>query len=589
MDRLYRIPRKWWMATPLAALLLVAWLITPSEQLSDEAVLADENIYPPSLLAPKSSFQTVAFSLEPAKSFTLDHDVPSPDPELQHLPGVETTPHEEQHDDNLRHAPPVEPEELELSLADDSAEETPAEFAAGLLPELRRTPAVTQNLAPKPDLAEDGAVGGDIFEQDDDIAAEDDIFEQAVEDNSAYLDVAPPASESIPYDLQTAHEHRHMHEAAADEVSDDEAAAGGPIADSESTESFEPTSSGLESDSPAVPPSILRENISFPEFDDAPPEIEQEAASRPLPNFGMSDQQLVSLSRTADRIIEAGVRLAARGATYSARTEFVMALRMIAQGLDAQEGGKQHSKALSAAFRAMRESEGFTPRGVNMEADIDMAILIAAHRTPVLKSVAAANLTPMVAIQSYYTYAQDQFALAGGRVGAASHALFSLGKLQQSKHGAEQGQKLQAAKAMAFHQSALLVDARNHLAANELGVLLAQYEQWDDARRMLLHSVSVAPIPETWHNLAVVHQRLGQTDLAHRAQYEEGQLRLARNTGPSASDPNAAVRWVSPEKFARSNPRPGAPPKPQTARRGPTAQPPKNAARPAKSKKWGWW
>ncbi len=572
MDRLYRIPRKWWMATPLAALLLAAWLITPSEQLSDEAVLADENAYPPGLLAPKSSFQTVAFSLEPAKSFTPDHDLASPAPELQHLPGVETTPHEEQHDDNLRHAPPVEPEELELSLADDSAEETPAEFAAGLLPELRRTPAVAQNLAPKQDLAEDVAVAGDIAE-------EDDIFEQAVEDNSAYLDVAPPASESIPYDLQSAHEHRHMHEAAA----------GGTMADSESTENIEPTSSGLESDSPPVPPSISRENISFPEFDDAPPEVEHEAARQPLPNFGMSDQQLVSLSRTADRIIEAGVRLAARGATYSARTEFVMALRMIAQGLDAQEGGKQHSQALSAAFRAMRESEGFTPRGVNMEADIDMAILIAAHRTPVLKSVAAANLTPMVAIQSYYTYAQDQFALAGGRVGAASHALFSLGKLQQSKHGAEQGQKLQAAKAMAFHQSALLVDARNHLAANELGVLLAQYEQWDDARRMLLHSVSVAPIPETWHNLAVVHQRLGQTDLAQRAQYEEGQLRLARNTGPNVSDPNAAVRWVSPEKFAQSNPRPGAPPKPQTARRGPNAQPPKNAARPAKSKKWGWW
>jgi len=105
-------------------------------------------------------------------------------------------------------------------------------------------------------------------------------------------------------------------------------------------------------------------------------------------------------------------------------------------------------------------------------------------------------------------------------------------------------------QAIVFHQAALATDGGNWLAANELGVLLARYGQLADARRLLLHSVSVHPHVEGWHNLAIVHGRLGETDLAQRAEHER-QL-LARLGGKSSAESSEMVRWVDPQTFAAS-------------------------------------
>jgi hypothetical protein len=66
----------------------------------------------------------------------------------------------------------------------------------------------------------------------------------------------------------------------------------------------------------------------------------------------------------------------------------------------------------------------------------------------------------------------------------------------------------------------------------------------------LLHSVQVHPHVEGWQNLAVVHSRLGETDLAQQAQ-REGQL-LASRTAPTPAASNEMVRWVDPQTFAAS-------------------------------------
>jgi hypothetical protein len=141
-------------------------------------------------------------------------------------------------------------------------------------------------------------------------------------------------------------------------------------------------------------------------------------------------------------------------------------------------------------------------------------------------------------------------AQAGGGQQAASAALFGLGKvyLALSKESAD-ARRLGGPKAMTLHQAALLVDAKNYLAANELGVLLARYGQLADARRVLLVSLSASRQREAWHNLAVVHERLGETDLARRARYEEQLLAEGQKTAPGGS---TLVRWVSPTEFAAS-------------------------------------
>ena len=91
---------------------------------------------------------------------------------------------------------------------------------------------------------------------------------------------------------------------------------------------------------------------------------------------------------------------------FAARTEFVQSLRLLSQALDVQHGTSRHSQALAAGMRALDEAEDFVPRGSRLEADLDLSMLISGHRTPVLKEANAKELSPLVAQQRYYSYAQ---------------------------------------------------------------------------------------------------------------------------------------------------------------------------------------
>jgi Flp pilus assembly protein TadD len=102
---------------------------------------------------------------------------------------------------------------------------------------------------------------------------------------------------------------------------------------------------------------------------------------------------------------------------------------------------------------------------------------------------------------------------------------------------------------MTLHQAALLVDARNAKAANELGVLLARFGQLEDARRVLRHALTLRPEPQIWRNLAVVHRRLGDAELARRAD-EEGISLARRISVPQESDGALPVQWVDPGTFS---------------------------------------
>jgi tetratricopeptide (TPR) repeat protein len=152
---------------------------------------------------------------------------------------------------------------------------------------------------------------------------------------------------------------------------------------------------------------------------------------------------------------------------------------------------------------------------------LNMASVLAGHRTPVLKEVDPSTLTPLVALQRYYTFAQERLAFAAGQEGPGSAALYGLGKLTTvMAENSPDERRLHAPKAMALYQAALVVDSHNHRAASELGVLLASFGQLEAAKRVLVHSAELAPRAETWHNLSVVHERLGEQDLAKRARYE---------------------------------------------------------------------
>jgi tetratricopeptide (TPR) repeat protein len=261
-------------------------------------------------------------------------------------------------------------------------------------------------------------------------------------------------------------------------------------------------------------------------------------------------------AREADVHTRRGFELAGRGAYFSARAELIMALRLLAQALDAGSQTTTHSRALASGLTAIREAADFLPGGTQLEAHLDMRGVIAAHESPVLKNDAVEGLTPLIALQSYFTYAQEQLSAAGDGEWAASMALYGLGNLHRTLAAERIGViRAAAPKATTFYHASLLVSPRNYLASNELGVLLARAGRYHDARSALEHSVSVCPQSAGWHNLAVVHRQLGEADRAQGAyrQYQASRrIEIARALRPGPVRGHQ-VQWVDPGVLAGSH------------------------------------
>ena len=254
---------------------------------------------------------------------------------------------------------------------------------------------------------------------------------------------------------------------------------------------------------------------------------------------------LANVVRQAETHTRRGLELGSRRAYFSARAEFIQSLKLLAGALDAEQKVDRHSQALAAGLRALGESDDFVAGESRLSADLNVAAIAAVHRTPVVRD-APQGITPLMAQHEYYSYAQQQLGESVEGQPAGSAALSGLGKLYSVMAG-DRSVELAAAepKALTLHQAALVADANNATAANELGVLLARFGRYDDARAWLQHSVALAPEPATWHNLAVVHQQLGQPALAEQARRH--QLALQPAGQPNSRLPE--VRWVSTQEF----------------------------------------
>lgn len=284
-------------------------------------------------------------------------------------------------------------------------------------------------------------------------------------------------------------------------------------------------------------------------------------------------------AREADLHTQRGFELADRGAFHSAREEFILSLRILAQGLDTEHATREHAQALAEGLRALDEADDFLPKGSRLEADLRLEHIVASHQTRVLKSADMTRLTPMVAMRAYLTFAQERLASAAGSEFAGSMALYALGKLHRAM-GRELPESLTAAdsKAVAAFQASLLARPNNAMAANELGTLLATAGRLEESRYFLERSVEHWPSPVVWRNLSVVYSRLGRLDAAALA---ANQAQALSTIGQAPAEPGTvAVDWVGVEEF--NKPRPGDPvyDRPDSP---PEAQPavvPKTAARP---------
>jgi tetratricopeptide (TPR) repeat protein len=275
------------------------------------------------------------------------------------------------------------------------------------------------------------------------------------------------------------------------------------------------------------------------------------APRRPAETAPLRSGVAVAVARLADEQIRRGFDLAQRSAFFSAREAFVRALRIVAEAHDAEREQAVHSAALAAGLRALEESDQFVPDGAGLEAEINVAAIISAHRTPVYHNKPTEGVTPLKVRREYYTYAQEQLTLAVEGEPIGSMALYALGKL----HSESAQKRLQAvpaaeSKALVFQQAAVSVRSDNFMAANELGVLLARAGRHEEARDWILHSVKLSPEPTAWHNLSVVHQSLGETKLAQLAEQEARRVSAQRGLAASPGGKAPDVQWIKPQEFA---------------------------------------
>jgi tetratricopeptide (TPR) repeat protein len=317
--------------------------------------------------------------------------------------------------------------------------------------------------------------------------------------------------------------------------------------------------------------------------------LPEERGTLPWAAAGARSPEMLAVLEQAEQRLREGFRLAERNAMYLARAEFVAALELIAEANDLQRGTQFYTESLVAGLAALEESHDFVrPRPIGKQLDIER--LVSGHRTQILVGEDFASISPLVAARRYYSYAQEQLAGAAAGEPRSSIALYGLGKVvTTTSHDSPASRMQNTAQAMVLHQAALMADRANFRAANEMGVLLARNGDLPHARDLFLHSVRLSPHPSTFRNLAVVHTRLGEQDLARRASEQALALERAghRRAGP-------AVQWVDPVTFAGSTPPitdaampPVAQSQPNAAPAAETKQPPVSTAR--KSSDWLPW
>lgn len=252
-----------------------------------------------------------------------------------------------------------------------------------------------------------------------------------------------------------------------------------------------------------------------------------------------------SVAQQAAQRIEYGKALSRRGAGYSARQEFLAAMQIIANANDNSTQSNRHSDALKKALLSIKEAADFSVATPEQQIHMDVASVVETHRSNILTPDEARRLPPVQVMNRYFSSAQKQLDLAGGRNIISSEAYFCLGKLNTML---TRNQKVPSAydtaQSVVFHQAALLSDHSHHRSANELGVLLAKNGRLAQAKVLFERSLTSKPTVRTWQNLAEAHRRLGETDLASRANNEFKNLASRQVTTV-----NSEIQWMPVEQF----------------------------------------
>lgn len=294
----------------------------------------------------------------------------------------------------------------------------------------------------------------------------------------------------------------------------------------------------------AVPPPARKPPLpALASVNDVTPQVNQPQIPAP---------SLVAVADQVDTMTKRAFSLAEKGALFSAKAEFHQALRAISHSLDAQRGGNEFSESLALGLQALDEANDFAAHAQHGPV-VDVEVIVDGHQTPLLKPYDLSTVSPVVAMQRYYNFAQQHLLKASGGAPVAARVYYGLGKLHMVLgEDSPSAERLHGPTAMAFHQVALIIDPTNHLAANELGVLLARFGKFPEARSVLQHAIALRPLPETWQNLSIVHRELGEASLAAQslANWQFATQQVQQQNPERNTAEESMVKWVPPQEFA---------------------------------------
>jgi tetratricopeptide (TPR) repeat protein len=299
---------------------------------------------------------------------------------------------------------------------------------------------------------------------------------------------------------------------------------------------------------PAITPvEPLGESDSTLEVADAISDFRSSQVAPQLAPYTPTTTELTSQLLPA---VQRGFSLAQRGALYAARTEFVQVLRRIAQAHDAAAGTSEHSRALADGLRALDEAEDFVPDGVQLEGELDVRKVASSHRTGVLPGEPA-DVSSFEAVALYHAFAQQELKVAVAGEQAGSMALHGLGTTY-ARLAARGDDDVQLTRsAMTMYSAAVASCPNNHLAANELGVLICRSGRAAEAATLFEQTIDVAPSALAYHNLAMAQRKLGLHGHAAANEFESQRLASLERARGEVSR-RAGVRWVSPDEMARA-------------------------------------
>ena len=122
-----------------------------------------------------------------------------------------------------------------------------------------------------------------------------------------------------------------------------------------------------------------------------PQRIESHAAG---PRQG-SPTRMQALGRRAAKHVNYGFTLAARGAVFSAKSEFIQALALFAESRDETMATRRHTLALEAGLTAIDEANDFVPDDAQLRPELDVSMITAGHHLLLLACTATVPDTMM--------------------------------------------------------------------------------------------------------------------------------------------------------------------------------------------------